>query len=510
MKKNFKNLLLVLILTPFISFAACKGTSPAGPPAPPAEIPGFVVFPDSLDVGGTNSSASISSVQASQIVGKTKDVDTTLLSALIKLGGELQEAVLGFVAAKDTDDIDGDGDTDETIGVLAAYSDLKIPTDPNLKYCEFNSTEGKCYQGDGSETSTAPIGNTSNTVFISFADFDLNGDGSNEGCTGNSCPVDCTDADIDCSAGCPVDVCEEDCSVIDCNVTCTAHPKDICMRLWSSDTTAATPITDILPTLAVRMDQIPCYVDSGSLKCLERDADTTGKDLLPGQGAYRAKVITADDGTNDLDVVQEAGVTYDHRSSDDSKSTDVVLKTTNHTSTTDSAIDSTLGVVEQTSWIRGIVFQDETAAGVGRVKVSADYFLDTDGVILDSAGDATDAEDWLTYISRLLTDRTLWSGFSSSAAGDLELNGTCAEQTGTAFDSLLEEWTDLLDDTECQSADIDVDDLNSTDTGVAQPTIVDHAISDNDLTGTLPNTVDFPAVGEFPEDYCTAHSFTGC
>lgn len=522
MKRRFSLFVWVLFLLG--SLASCKGTSPAGPPAPPAEVPGFVIFPDSLEVSRGSLSTSGFSLQASELNRPPfKSMDSAFLTSLINTGESLQQAVVEFAAAKEVGDADCDGITDETVGVLGAYSRLKIPTHPELKYCVFDSSGGTCYDSNGGTSftnvdgeSVSPSGTTTNTVLISFANadlFDSDDVGSTVACTGNSCPVDCSDPDNDCSEGCP---------------TAVTSYAPICIRIWTNDISETTfddacnvvtltPREEILPVLAMRMDRLPCYVDSGSTDCLAASADTTGKDINPGQGFYKAKIITADkditstvaDGidvgseTVEVDQVQIAEVTYDHRAEDGSKLTDVTLKTEQNLNNI-TGIDTDMSDVLTTSFIRGLVYQDavpSSTSGATRVLVTADYLFydrsDLYDLITGETDDIFGGFNWLTYISRLLSDRTLWSG--NIAMLGLPASVTCAENVGTGGTDTWQETTQA----ECESAEIDVSDLLDSDYQVPD---------DDDTRTTIPETVNFPedTVDGMPEDYCLAHDFTGC
>ncbi|MBF0104027.1 MAG: hypothetical protein HQM16_01760 [Deltaproteobacteria bacterium] len=435
-------------------------------------------------------------------------VSSATLTSSISTGDLLTDAAIQFVAAVDTEDADSDGSSTDSIGVLAAYSGLAIPASTTISYCEFNNAAGSCFDAGGNELpALSPSGTTTNTVYISFSDFDLDQDGTAEGCTGSSCPADCASYPDECASGCPSET--------------TAYAP-VCVRIWSRDVTAG--ITDITPTIAMRLDRIPCNAllvdpETGrrSVDCLSTLADTdtssssyiaeAAKYLNTGEGAYRAKVTTPDETVNiantgqtwTVDIESVAGVTFNHAASDDSKSTEVTLMQTRYDNDTTDALSI--------SFTRASVYQDiVSSSGETRNRLAVHYILGDysaehytiDGESINWFGGTT----WLKYLERALSNRQYWSGYSNSYTEGVVADNVCAQNTNDGVFPTAQ-WVDLESTETCEGLQIDVSGLDF-DT---------FALSSEDITATRPNDVDFPRdqTSEFPVDYCNAHAtFTGC
>lgn len=129
--------------------------NPAAPPAPPAELPAALIFPvPSIDVSKTTSASASGS-----------------LAAFVAPGGRFSEEIV------QGSDLATQGDA--ILGVfLNPLTDLKIPVDPS-----FSTFEGPV-------TFTNHVGETvALNAKIDFSDFDLDGDGVAEGCSGSTSPL---------------------------------------------------------------------------------------------------------------------------------------------------------------------------------------------------------------------------------------------------------------------------------------------------------------------------------
>jgi hypothetical protein len=160
-------------------FGGAPGENPAAPPSPPAEIPSFLTFPESVAI----------------------DVDTVrisapaaALSAQVGPGGEFSEEInIGPESIAQSDLI--------LDAILRILNQATIPV------------------SEATTTLTATV-NTFNppqpaqvTLKFDFSDFDLDGDGEDEGCSGSTCPV----AGV--MGSCPSETAEE-------------NLVPVCFRVW--------------------------------------------------------------------------------------------------------------------------------------------------------------------------------------------------------------------------------------------------------------------------------------
>lgn len=138
---------LFLLLFSVVLTSACSSPNPAAPPTPPAEIPAFLRFPDPT-------------IDVSQIASSTPALS---LKALVGEGGEFSRAI----------SYGADG-----VGFLNAFLDAflsvlrgdEIPVGEDVTVFE----------------TVATVGGASATVQYDFSDFDLDGDGAREGCSGHT------------------------------------------------------------------------------------------------------------------------------------------------------------------------------------------------------------------------------------------------------------------------------------------------------------------------------------
>jgi hypothetical protein len=126
--------------------------SPAGPPAPPAEIPSNLTLPQSIAID-------VNKISAEGAAG--------LLLAQVAPGGEFSDVITEGPAINDF----AFGLIDGVFLRLASL--IQAPVSPDITQFETTVT-------DGDETVTFKV---------DFADIDLDNDGVKEGCTGSTCPV---------------------------------------------------------------------------------------------------------------------------------------------------------------------------------------------------------------------------------------------------------------------------------------------------------------------------------
>jgi hypothetical protein len=183
-------------LIPLFSGASCSSPSPSTPPTPPAEVPTALVIPSNL------------SIEVNEIQGggpaALKSLTTSSLSDEISVGaGTIAEDNLLL-------DL-----------LLSPFRDLSIPV----------ATDRTTFEA------TLSFRNQVGDVFLTadgkldFSAFDLDGDGSDEACTGCTCPVGCQ-SDL---ASCPSEAPEDQ-----------LHP--ICFRLWLDGERFMAGVFDRVPT----------------------------------------------------------------------------------------------------------------------------------------------------------------------------------------------------------------------------------------------------------------------
>jgi hypothetical protein len=141
----FKKLKYVLLL---LALPGCP--SPAGPPAPPAEVPAALRFPATVGVDLTTISAASSS------------------SALVAPGGEFSNTITAgtFATAIVNDQVDA---------FLKPLNSIEIPVSTSTTHIR--------------QTVTFDAGTPSavdRDVKIDFSDYDFDGDGTSEGCSGHT------------------------------------------------------------------------------------------------------------------------------------------------------------------------------------------------------------------------------------------------------------------------------------------------------------------------------------
>lgn len=158
---------------------ACGLTAPnpAAPPAPPAEIPSALTFPESVNIGFGEPSKEAASLN--------------LVQPLVPIGGEFFDAIqFGF---------DVNARANDAVQVfLDELNRLEIPVNPVTRTFEVTDRTPDAFFGDD--------------IKIDFSDFNF--PGKTEACTGCTCPTGCDSA-------CPTEALEEDL-------------KPVCYRIWSN------------------------------------------------------------------------------------------------------------------------------------------------------------------------------------------------------------------------------------------------------------------------------------
>lgn len=242
--KYRKYLLLFGILAAFVAAGGCP--SPGAPPTPPAEIPSLVAFPRTVGIDVSKAAGDSSSALT---LAKDPKAETTLenFTDIISLGPIIFN---GFNLL-----------LDDFLGPLA---DLEIPVSPTVTTFEGPITVG------------AAVG----LVKIDFGDFDLNGDGVSEGCTGCTCPTGCAPTTLECPSQAVV-----------------TRLKPVCYRIWLRDVGQ----TEFSRFAAGRFDRYATRDDPATTNTNEENA---------GEGAFRLGFVVPppSPARNTLAF----GVAYDH------------------------------------------------------------------------------------------------------------------------------------------------------------------------------------------------------
>jgi hypothetical protein len=171
--------------------ASCS-PNPAAPPAPPAEIPSALVLPTDITISVAEISHSASPPALAALVGSGP------LSKDIEIGPGIIEETNGILT-----------------GVLAPFTTTEIPVNPAVTTFEIHFS----------------VPDFSADFKLDFGDFDLNGDGVKEGCTGCTCPVGC-EPDL---AACPAEAPAGDL-------------RPICARIWLDGSRFMAAVFNRVPT----------------------------------------------------------------------------------------------------------------------------------------------------------------------------------------------------------------------------------------------------------------------
>jgi len=235
MLKDIKKVVLALVLkAAFLLSVAQPGgcgltaPNPAAPPAPPAEIPAALTFPESVNIGfGTPS----------------EEATLNIVQPLVPIGGEFFEAIqFGF-------DVNDRANTAVQV-TLDALSDISVPVNP--------------------VTSTFVAPAFGGTIKIDFADFNF--PGKTEACTGCTCPTGC-------SGVCPTEAPEEDL-------------RPVCYRIWRNDPFDADEsfkpfMAGYMTRLPVRDDPATSAVETNAGNGAFRQQLLNGTEIQNGGADYK-------------------------------------------------------------------------------------------------------------------------------------------------------------------------------------------------------------------------------
>lgn len=445
MRPIFKLLSVSAVLLLFIvGLSKCASNpNPGVAPAPPIEIPVMLNFATSVKVDASEiKSTAAASLSAGKATYTPAQIETT-----IKLGGDLAAAVNLF--------------SEVPLAVFRSGDNrISVPTNPNYNQCQFDSSGASC---NGSKIDGSKI----NPIKMDFADFDLDGNGANEGCSGSTCPINCNavsycPVNSDGTFGCPT------------QTSTAADIKPICVRLWLKNVDAGD--TDYKRFIGMRMDRIPCSVRTGALTCLSQAeidaADSSQVVQNPGLGEYRATITfyNQQESSINVDNARNVGVVYDHfdlaASADvNKKSIDVNLKELKNLAGSQELLATTK--------TRSIVNQETITGSTNvRKKVTEDNtFSDTYTLF--------GGNTFLQYLAQFLENGNYWSGTVHSSAGDIEFTALCARLTASGSEPMGTEVAQSF----CTGEQIDV-------TGITLPAY-------NDASTAFPNTTIFPSSPTF-------------
>jgi len=244
----FRILLAGLILG---ALAACTGGR--GAPAPPVEIPSLVTFPATLEIN-------VDTIATTQQAANMKaQVGSGPFTSLIVVGADLARTTFNFTVRL----------------ALRPLEVLQIPVRPDVFRIEIPVTEGS----------------SPGTFKIDFSDFDFNGDGMGEGCSGCTCPAGCGFGSCPTSAP-------------------AAELKSVCYRVWFKPQGAA----EFTRFIAGVFTRLP----------VRDDPTTPADEENPGNGRFRRAEFNLSP-----DQPSQLGAVYEHAAETDprNKSTQVTART---------------------------------------------------------------------------------------------------------------------------------------------------------------------------------------
>lgn len=329
LKKRF-NSLLILILTALLF--GCVGLNPASAPAPVAEIPSAISLPESVQVSTPEVAAAGPAGFALQVLELVKGI-------VVDVGGEYFDAItFGF----DINEM-----TNAAVSVvLAELSQLEFPTNPLTTTFE------------------SPDGFLGAAVKIDFSDYDYDGDGTTEGCTGCTCPTGC---DTECPAQAPID-----------------SLRPICYRIWSDFNNDPGTFT---PLMAGILNLVP----------IKDDPNTPDDEENAGVGTFRIDLVTNPGNPGeDPNTVVHVGSNYDHRDFDNplDESTEYFLY-----------IEESTAAMPPDATVSHVLVQQQA---IGNVPNPDSLLKTIQESINQPVGDNTDSN--FQYIARYRTDFDFWSG----------------------------------------------------------------------------------------------------
>ncbi|MDO8494750.1 MAG: hypothetical protein Q7S68_05380, partial [Deltaproteobacteria bacterium] len=433
--KNDKSLFSFVFLALLTLWLFGCAAGPATSPSPPAEIPSLLVVPETLSVERNEISASRSLAPNVSVVNAALNTGGTYGSTI-----ELTDLTLDV--------------SDSAVNLALAFFDgVEIPVSTNLKQCQFTTTSSTCNDGTVlSVLKTSPMK-------LDFSDFDLDNDGNTEGCSGNTCPVDCTK--VSCTAGCPSSV-------------AISAKKPICVRAWIKNS-SITGSSTFGALMGLRIDEIPIpeFQSNGTTTTKDSNGDVVF--VTKGSGVYREIDTETLSSTQTRTTLLLTN--YDHKDANDSakKINDIALIRTTY----DTSSGSSQAIRQAKDYFRTeqetATFTFDGSSGV-RNTVQFDITItDTQGVL--STG---------THVSRFMESGLFWRGTNNTTdTVDLDFTNTCVElATGELPVATASQTQDFINK-ECLKINV------------------------GGLTVTPPDfsTVFFPSVANFPDNPCTTGNF---
>lgn len=341
---------------------ACFSRS-SSPPVPSAEIPPFLVFPPTTSID----------------VDKIAPEGGAALKLAVPPGGAFSQAVTsGGTTAAGVNAINDNA--------LSPISGVRVSVTSSATHYV-------------SETDSAFSG--ANPIKVDFGDFDLDGDGAAEGCSGCVCPVGCT-------TSCPTE-------------GAIADFKPICFRLWVNRTGTYER------WLAGKVTEPPT------------DPDADGIFDNPGAGRYRSSLTFQEGGAQHTALL---GAVYDHTDTFDPfmKSTELFVR------------DDTASSRERAHTLT----QQEKAYSGATVSSEVRKTLNINATESNLAEDTVTA--LIEYLARFREDMDFWIGTVTTEGGAAAQN-QCVDLTtgeGTAAENCSDNRLSLDGETVGPATDADV------------------------------------------------------
>ncbi|MCC7344529.1 MAG: hypothetical protein IT573_06285 [Deltaproteobacteria bacterium] len=331
MKRYLRLLPWLFLLSLAVSFSGCL--SSGGPPAPVGEIPAVVSFPESVGIdvsqaigGGAGAGAALKGLSTPKI--QTLDDFSDIISL-----GPITFNAFNFLLD----------------GFLGPLADLQVPVSPTVK----------TFEGPMTFAPEVVV-----TVKIDFSDFDLDGDGATEGCTGCTCPLGCAPQAAECPSQAPV-----------------GDLRPVCYRIWLRDVGR----TEFVRFSAGRIDRY----------ATRDDPATPVDEKNAGNGSFRLGVTT---GEATAPENLAFGVIYEHRDDADPafKSTEFFVQ--------DQGFHPETGEPTQ-DLVHADVQQESPRPGLGKETLKKSVKLD-----MRSEPDPEEGPGIVQYIGGFLDDFDFWSG----------------------------------------------------------------------------------------------------
>ncbi len=256
MKNKFRNTFHILLFWAVLAIlCGCVGLpSPATAPAPLAELPASLQFPDDIGVETDELAVAGGSLKFS---GSATGLDY-IKNEVLPIGGEFFEAItFGFTFNQGVDDA--------VAAILSDLSVLEIPFNPVTVFYEVPGPIGGIFLGNG--------------VKIDFSDYDFFGTGTTLGCTGCTCPTGC---DSVCPSQAPI-----------------ADLRPVCFRIWADRNGDG----EFIRLMAGFFEQLS----------IEDDPGTPENEKNPGVGTYRVRLEDPPSGGDPPFLVTHFGADYNHR-----------------------------------------------------------------------------------------------------------------------------------------------------------------------------------------------------